>query len=50
MLAKELNLKIKIYSRADNEKMAKRLKTLGADYITIPEIAGAKEILEHLPV
>jgi len=48
MTAKELNPKIKVYARAEDEKMVRRLESIKADFATIPEAVSAQQIAEKL--
>jgi voltage-gated potassium channel len=46
IVAKKINKKLKIVSRASHEKFIDNLKNAGADKIIIPEIIGGREIAE----
>ncbi|MGM5485483.1 MAG: potassium channel family protein [Nanobdellota archaeon] len=46
IVAKKVNDKIKVLSRASNEKFVDNLKHTGADEIIIPEVIGGKKIAE----
>ncbi len=48
LLAKELNPDIEVFARANDEKIAKKLKTVGADHVVMPEVAGAKTIAKKI--
>jgi len=39
---------IKIYARAEKRDLIKKLKKAGADYIVMPELIGAEEILNEI--
>lgn len=48
MAARELNPSIIIVSRASDEKMIKKMKYAGANYVVMPEILGGEEIVESI--
>jgi len=48
LTAKELNPKIKVHARANDEKIAKKLRVVGADHIVMPEVVGAKAIADRI--
>lgn len=48
LTAKELNSRIKIYSRADKVNLVKKLKKAGADLVIVPEFAGADIIVSDV--
>ena len=48
LVAKELNPKIRVYARADDDKIAKKLKIVGVDYVVTPETAGANAITDQI--
>ncbi|MDO8555623.1 MAG: NAD-binding protein [Nanoarchaeota archaeon] len=48
LTAKELNPKIKIYSRADKREYVKKLQKAGADFVSMPEYSCAEEIVDKI--
>src|SRR3989344_2276178 len=48
LTAKELNPSIEVAARANEESMVKKLKRAGAKYIFLPELLGAKEVVDEL--
>lgn len=44
--AKEFNPQIKVYARADNERMMRKLLAAGADQVVMPELTGADELVK----
>jgi len=48
LTARELNPKITIASRANEESMVNKLKTAGAKHIFLPELLGASQIVDEL--
>ncbi len=46
--AKQLNPKIEVLARSDEEMHVKKLKSVGATHVIMPEIAGAKELYSLL--
>lgn len=48
LTAKALNPKIKVYARANDEAVAKKLRAVGADYVVMPEVSGAKDIARKI--
>jgi len=48
LTAKELNPNIEVAARANEESMVKKLKRAGAKYIFLPELLGAKEVVNEL--
>jgi len=48
LTARELNPQIKIYARAERKELLKKLKNAGADVVVMPELVGAKEIVEEV--
>ncbi len=44
LTARELNKKLKIYSRSHKEEYIKKMKKAGADYVVTPEMSCAQEI------
>jgi|SRR3989344_3865704 len=48
LTAKELNPNIEVAARANEESMVKKLKRAGAKYIFLPELLGAKEVVDEL--
>jgi voltage-gated potassium channel len=48
LTARELNPSLTIASRANEESMVNKLKTAGAKHIFLPELLGAREIIDEL--
>ena len=48
LAAKELNPKIEVFSRADNQSYVSKLKKAGAKIVIVPEIVAADEIVKDL--
>jgi len=48
LTAKELNPNIEVAARANEESMVKKLKRAGAKYIFLPELLGAREVVDEL--
>ena len=48
LTAKELNPKLTIASRANEESMVNKLRTAGAKHIFLPELLGASRIIDEL--
>ena len=48
MAARELNPNITIISRANNEKIIRKMKFAGADYVVMPELLGGVEMVEAI--
>ncbi|MDO8628307.1 MAG: NAD-binding protein [Nanoarchaeota archaeon] len=46
--AKELNPTIKIYARADKKEYVKKLHKAGADFVSLPEVSCAEEIMSKI--
>jgi len=50
LTARELNPDIEIAARANEETMVRKLKRAGAKYIFLPELLGAKEVINELGI
>lgn len=48
LTAKEINPKLKVYARCSRAEYVKKLKKAGADFIFMPELSCAEEIVEKL--
>jgi hypothetical protein len=48
LTAKDINPKIEVYSRAENENLIKKLKKAGAKIVIIPEVLAGDEIVKDL--
>lgn len=48
LTARELAPHIVIYSRSHRKALTQRLKEAGADYVIVPEIAGAEQIIQQI--
>ena len=48
LTARELSPNIVIYSRAHKKNIAQRLKAAGANYVIVPEVAGAEKIVQQI--
>ncbi|MBI2671030.1 NAD-binding protein [Candidatus Woesearchaeota archaeon] len=48
LTAKELNPRIKVYSRTDKVNLVRKLKKAGADLVIVPEFAGADIIVSDV--
>ena len=46
--AKELNPKLKVYARCSRTEYIKKLKKAGADFVFMPELSCAEEIVGKL--
>ncbi len=46
--AKELNPRIKVYARSDKVNLVKKLRRAGADFVIVPEFAGADIIVSDV--
>lgn len=48
LTAKEINPKLKVYARCNRTEYVKKLKKAGADFVFLPELSCAEEIVEKL--
>lgn len=48
LTAREISPNIVIYSRAHKRGMAQKLKAAGANYVIVPEVAGAEKIIQQI--
>ena len=48
LTAKELNPKLQVYARCNKKEYVKKLKKAGADYVFMPELTCAEEIVNKL--
>ncbi|MBI2565344.1 NAD-binding protein [Candidatus Woesearchaeota archaeon] len=48
LTAKEINPNLKIYARAHGEHLVKKLKRAGADYVFLPEVICAEDIMKKV--
>lgn len=48
LTAKELNPKLEVYARCNRNEYVKKLKKAGADYVFMPELSCAEEIVSKL--
>ncbi len=48
LTAREITPTIVIYSRAHKKGMAQKLKAAGANYVIVPEVAGAEKIVQQI--
>ena len=48
LTARELAPHLVIYSRSHKKTLTQRLKEAGANYVIVPEIAGAEQIIQQI--
>jgi voltage-gated potassium channel len=48
LTAKEMNPQIKVYARAEHEELVNRLRKAGADYVIMPEVICAENIMQKI--
>ncbi len=48
LTAKEMNPKLVVYARCSRQEYVKKLKKAGADYVFLPELTCAEEIVQKI--